>query len=153
MPASVRVAAPAVRAHGLDDAVAALRAAAAAGTPLVVLSAPGGGAALGPLAWTALAEAARQASPGAEAVFVLDCGDAEGHALRALRGGAEGVLFVGRADTGRRLAAIAAAMGRAFLAAAPAALDLAEPGARARLAAWIAAPPTGAVVENPTRLA
>ncbi len=104
-----------VRVHGLEDARAALEAAAALGVPAVLVGPPGGGA----LWLLRMAEAARAAVPGAGCVVVHDCGDRAGEALGALAAGATHVLFTGPQDVAERLAAAAADRGAVVLTALP----------------------------------
>jgi hypothetical protein len=70
-------------------------------------------------------DAAREAVPGSNAMFILDCGDDAGAAQGALRAGIEGIVFSGRTDVAERLVAIAAGQGARLLTARPEAmLDL-----------------------------
>jgi hypothetical protein len=111
--------------HSLAHAVAALTAAAEAGRPLVVLSAPDAGIYAGPGWFKALADAARETVPLASATFILDCGDDAGAAQGAVRAEIEAVVFTGRADVAERLAGIAGASGARLLTTRPpAVLDL-----------------------------
>ncbi|MDD9875890.1 MAG: hypothetical protein OXR84_00440 [Magnetovibrio sp.] len=81
--------APTVIVHDLAHADAALAAADAAGVALVIRSAPGAAAVLGPGVFNAIAEEARQRHPSARVTAVLDCGDEAGAALAAIRRGCE----------------------------------------------------------------
>ena len=74
--------------HGPDHAQAALAAAAEAGVPVVLVSAPWAAAAVGAPWFLAVVATARAAFPAVAAEAVLDCGDAPGLALAALRLGA-----------------------------------------------------------------
>jgi acyl-CoA reductase-like NAD-dependent aldehyde dehydrogenase len=120
--------APAIIVHSQAQAVAALRAAAAAATPIVLLSAPEAGVYAGPGWFAALVAAAREAVPEAQFSALLDCGDSAGAALAGLRrGGVERILFTGRADVAERLADIGRQLGIAVATERPeAALDLLE---------------------------
>ena len=109
-----------VRVHGVAEARAALTAAAALGVPVVLVGPPGGGA----LWFAHMAEAARAAVPGAEAIAVLDCADRAGDAQGALAAGARYVLFSGPAEVAERLAGIAARSGAVVLPSLAPALDL-----------------------------
>ncbi len=111
--------------HSFAHAVAALEAAVAADRAIVLLSAPGAGIHAGPGWWRALAEAAREAVPGAAFTTVLDCGDDAGAAQGAIRAGISAIVFTGRGDVTKRLAAIAEQSGAQVLTARPEpALDL-----------------------------
>ena len=116
---------PAFVVHSLTHAVAALEAAAAAGRPVTLLSAPDAGIYAGPGWWKAIADAARGAIPAAQSTTILDCGDDAGAAQGAIRAGVKMIIFTGRADVAERLVAIADAAGLRVLTERPqAALDL-----------------------------
>jgi hypothetical protein len=117
--------APVIIIHSLAHAVAALSAAAEAGRPITVASAPDAGIYAGPGWFGALIAASRDAVPAARCKSLLDCCDDAGAAQAAIRAGIEGVVFTGRADVAERLADIAARRGVRLLTARPvAALDL-----------------------------
>jgi hypothetical protein len=118
--------APAIIVHSLAHAVAALAAAAEAGRPVTLASAPGAGIYGGPGWFGALVVAAREAVPAARCAALLDCGDDSGAAQAAIRAGIEGIIFTGRADVAKRLADIAARRGSRLVGDRPVpALDLA----------------------------
>jgi hypothetical protein len=112
--------------HDLDDALAAL----APGRPVTLLSAPGAALFGGCLWWRALMREA-----GVTGLSLLDCGDAPGRALEALRLGLPGIVL--SCDPGRFATVAAIAAGAVVLPAAPAALDLGKPGAERQLSAWL----------------
>jgi fructose/tagatose bisphosphate aldolase len=122
--------------HSLEQARAALAAAAALGTAVTVESAAGAGAYAGPLWFKALIEEARREHPTVAVSAVLDCAEEAGTALAALRAGLERVRFTGPEETRRRLAEIAEARGAAVEgASSEPALDLlaaSDPEAAAR---------------------
>jgi hypothetical protein len=132
LPEAVR---PSVIVHGLADAETAL----APGVPLTLLSAPGAALYAGCGWWQALIEAARAAFPETEADDLLDCADAPGRALEALRIGLRGLVLDPLCPAFPEVARIAAACGARLLRAAPPALDLAERGAARRLPVWLRA--------------
>ena len=116
---------PTIIVHSLGHAVAALKAAAAAGRRVTLASAPGAGGYAGGGWFRGLVEAAREAVPEARFSALLDCGDEAGTVLAALRSEVEGIVFTGRADVAKRLADIARQRGARFETARPAvALDL-----------------------------
>jgi hypothetical protein len=125
---------PAVIIHGLADARDAL----ALGLPLTLLSAPGAAVYAGVGWWIALIAAAHAEHPHPAFTDILDCADSPGRAAEAIREGQRQVVLVG---TPRllleRVEALAAECGAVVLAEAPPALDLAQPGARRRLAGWL----------------
>jgi len=118
----------AVIVHGLEDAQAAL----APGLPVTLLSAPGAALFGGCLWWRALMGAA-----GVKGVSLLDCADAPGRALEALRLGLPGIVFTGEVSARDVIAKVAARTGAVVLETAPPALDMAERGAARRLLAWL----------------
>jgi hypothetical protein len=118
---------PVIVVHSLGHALAALRAAARAGRPIVLASAPDAGGYAGGGWFRELVAAARETVPDADFTAVLDCGEAAGAALAAIRAGVEGVVFTGRAEVARRLADIAQGHGVSFTTRRPAAaLDLGD---------------------------
>jgi hypothetical protein len=118
---------PVIIIHSLTQAIAALTAAARAGRPVVLASAPDAGGYVGPGWFGVLIAAAREAVPAARFSTLLDCGDNVGAALAAIRAGIEGVVFTGRPDIARRLADIAVQHGVRFEMSRPTAtLDLGE---------------------------
>ena len=118
---------PIIIVHSLDHAVAALEAAAAAGREVVIASAPAAALYAGAMWFGALVEAASAAVPAARFTALFDCGEDAGAAMAAIRTGISGIVFTGRADVARRLAAIAAQGGAILLAERPAAaLDLGD---------------------------
>ncbi len=113
--------------HGLAHATGALAAAAKAGRPIVLLSAPGAGIYGGPGWWRELVAAAQAAVPDARCTTLLDCGDDAGAAQGAIRSGVDGIVFTGRADVAARFADIAAQRGVRLVTERPQpALDLGD---------------------------
>jgi hypothetical protein len=93
--------------HSLGDARAALEAAASLGVRVTLASAPGAGIYAGPGWFKAVIEMAAAEFPGAEFSCLIDCGDAAGMVLAALRQGLPRVRFTGPAATAERLGDIA----------------------------------------------
>lgn len=140
---------PAVTVHGLAGARAALAAAGPRG--VLLLSARGAGGFAGAAWFLRLVAAAAAAHPGVAHHAALDCADAPGGALAALRAGARLVVLDGACPGFAAAASAAAEVGAALLPDRPASLDLAGLDLRrradlARLAAWLAteAPQAGA---------
>jgi hypothetical protein len=125
---------PAVIAHGLSDARAAL----APGLAVTLLSAPGAALFAGCLWWREMTAAARAEYPGTPATDILDCADASGLAMSALRSGINRLVLWPEAPGWAAVAAIAAGHGGFVLPAAPPALDLANRNAIRRLNDWLA---------------
>ncbi len=117
---------PAVVVHGLRHARMAL----APGVPVTLLSARGAAIYAGCGWWRALMDAS-----GAQ-IDILDCADAPGYAMAALRIGQRRIIL----DPGPAFAAVRAAaeaLGATVLAARPDALDLADPRAARSLHTWL----------------
>lgn len=143
---------PAVTVHGLREAEAALAAAGPAG--VLLLSAPGAAGYAGPDWFLALTAEAARRRPGVPCAALLDCADAAGVALDALRAGARQVVLDGACPAFGAVAAAAAEIGARVLPARPPALDLAGLDLRrradaARLAAWLATEPPQAPATPP----
>ena len=107
---------PQIVVHTLADAVAALEAAQAAGCAVVLASAPGAAGYAGPLWFCELAAQARTAVPQAHFTAVLDCADAPGHALAAIRAGVTAIAFTFDGPPAAALRDIARQAGVAILA-------------------------------------
>jgi hypothetical protein len=105
--------------HGLNDAVAALAWAAGDSGSATLLSAPGAALFAGCGWWRALVEQARAAHPNVSCIDVLDCADATGQALAALRIGVSRLVLWPEAPGRDAVVAIADSMGGFVLASAP----------------------------------
>ncbi|MDE2333608.1 MAG: hypothetical protein KGK10_03635 [Rhodospirillales bacterium] len=101
---------------------AAAIAAVGVGRPVTLLSPPGAAGRLGALWWWVLAEAAR-ARASAPVADLLDCADAPGHAMAALRCGCRG-LVLARGPGFARVAAAAASLGAEVLDSRPPAMTI-----------------------------
>jgi hypothetical protein len=124
---------PAIIVHGLNQARRAL----APRRPVLLLSAPGAGMYAGVGWWQALMLLARDAAPEAPFEHMLDCGDAAGRALEALRIGQTFLVLDCAGPVWADVAARACGLGATLLRTAPPALDLARPGADRDIAAWL----------------
>lgn len=124
---------PAVIVHGVADAKAAL----APGLPVTLLSAPGAAVFAGCLWWREIVAAARTEYPDTKATDVLDCADASGMAMGALRSGVCRLVLWPSAPGWDGVAAIAERQGGFVVSQAPLALDLAQRNAIRQLAAWL----------------
>ena len=112
-------------AHTLAHAVAAFSAAAESGQSIVLLSPPHAVRSLGAEGWLALIAQARSRVPAAQVQPILDCADAPGLALAALRVGAPAIRLRARPEVQRKVADIAAFHGASLIADDwPDALDL-----------------------------
>jgi hypothetical protein len=134
-------AARAIVVHDLAHGRAAFAAAAELGVPVTVMSAPGAALSLGVGYFAALIATLRREFPAVAATAVLDCGDAPGLALAALRHGVEGVRVKAPRAALARIADIAKQSGGALVTGRVAALDLAGvEDAAAACRAWLARP-------------
>ena len=124
---------PAIVVHGFGHASAAL----ACGRPVTLLSGRGAGVYGGVGWWRGLVAAARAARPGIDAPDMLDCADAPGAAMAALRRG-QAILVLDPCPAFAAVSGAAAGCGAVVLAHRPAALDLANPAAGRRIEAWLA---------------
>lgn len=124
---------PAVIVHGLADAKAAL----APGLPVALLSASGAAQFAGCLWWREIIAAARAAYADTEVTDILDCADASGAAMGALRSGVSRLVLWPDAHGWDGVAAIAKRAGGFVLPRPPPALDLAQRNATRRLHAWL----------------
>lgn len=100
--------------HNLEHAKAALTAAERLGTAVTLRSAPGAAAYLGAAVFRCIIDEAARICPGAAFTAVLDCGQAPGSALCALRHGVKGVSIDAPPEVQAKIADIAAQTG-AFL--------------------------------------
>ena len=124
---------PAVIVHGLADAKAAL----AAGLPVTLLSAPGAALFGGCLWWREIIAAACAGCPNTSVIDILNCADASGMAMGALRSEVFRLVLWPEAPGWAGVAAIAQREGGFVLPRAPEALDLAQRNAIRRLHAWL----------------
>lgn len=130
--------------HSLAHAVAALEAAERVGAAVTLLSPPDFTAYGGSGFFDAIVRRARIKVPAAKSEAVIDCGNAPGLALGALRAGAKAVCFRGRKLVREKIASIAAAHGARLLTVRPRALDLLDvTDARTACAAWLSGKPAG----------
>ncbi|HEY1412467.1 MAG TPA: hypothetical protein VGF36_10010 [Rhodopila sp.] len=124
---------PAVIVHGLADANAAL----APGLPVTLLSASGAALFAGCAWWAAIVAAARAGNPQTEAMDILDCADASGTAMGALRTGVHRLILWPEAPGWDAVAAVAGQAGGFILPEPPPALDLSQHNAIRRLHTWL----------------
>lgn len=101
--------------------------------PVLLISAPGAGLYGGCLWWQKLLEAAEF-----KGLALLDCGDAPGRAMEAIRLGVSGVVLACEPALFAAVAAFGAAQSVVVLAERPEALDLGVRGAVRQLQAWLA---------------
>ena len=119
---------PVIVVHDLDQAVGALRAAAAAGVRVTLWSAPDAASYAGLGFLGAVFEQAKEAVPEADHDAVVDCRGSAVLAHEALSRGFAGVAFTGRGAMRKTLQAIADGQNGQLMTAGPArdALDLAH---------------------------
>lgn len=119
--------------HSLADARAVL----ALACPVALLSAPAAALFAGSFWWRTLIESAHGEFPAVPFTDILDCADASGLALGALRIGQRAIVLAATAPGWDAVAAIAASLGGEVLTHRPEALDMSEPGAARRLPGWL----------------
>ena len=124
---------PAVVIHGLVHARMVL----AIGRSVTLLSAPGAALFAGCGWWRAVIERARGEYPGVPIDDILDCADAPGLALGALRIGQRQLVLSPISPGWQSVAAIAASLGGEVLSSRPPALDMAHRNAGRRLHDWL----------------
>jgi hypothetical protein len=109
----------------------------AIGRSVTLLSAPGAALFAGCGWWRAVIERARGEYPGVPIDDILDCADAPGLALGALRIGQRRLVLSPTSPGWQSVAAIAASLGSEVLTSRPPALDMAERNAARRLHKWL----------------
>ncbi len=110
--------------HGIAHARAAAAAAATLGVAVRIRSAPGA-AAYGGAGWfLEIIDIVRAEYPNARIEASLDCADAPGYAMAALRRGAEMIRFRGTKTAGEKIAQLANAHGAVLDKSRAAPLDL-----------------------------
>ncbi len=133
---------PVIIIHSFEQACAALTSAADLSKELTLLSAPDAGMQSGPAWFLSLVEQAQDAVPGAKTIEItalLDCGDAPGIVLAALRHGLTDICFTGPPEPLSKLTDIADQQGAVIVTKRPEGLDLlgvADPLAHCRQ--WLA---------------
>lgn len=124
---------PAVVVHGLADVRRVLD----LGVPATLLSAAGAALYTGCGWWRALVERARAEYTAVAIDDILDCADASGYALGALRVGQRRIVLHADAPGRSAVVAIAGSLGGEVLAVRPPALDMADRNAARRLHDWL----------------
>ncbi len=119
---------PAIIIHNFAQAQVALAAAHEANKPVALWSAPGAGCYAGAGWWRGLLDLLRQMQPDQDRyITVLDCSDAPGFVMAAIRAQVPGIYFRGLPDITQKLSEMATAQGLGLVKVRPAALDLAAP--------------------------
>jgi len=129
----------AVRVHGLGDAMRAASVAHELGVPITLFSAPHAVASMGPAWFRDMVRELERSCPDLDVEAVLDCGDAAGYALAALRSGVKLIRFSGNPSAARKIADIAGTCGARLVRRPSRILDARrEPDADAALRKWLA---------------
>ncbi len=124
--------------HGSGDALAAVAAAGELDAPLTMISAPGAAAYAGPGWFLEIVTQSRAAAPGLTIAGLLDCADHAGHAMAALRAGAEAIIFTGDDRVAAKLSAIARETSAVVIRARPSAFDPGDvPDKQAACREWL----------------
>lgn len=123
----------AVAVHSLAQALAATN----AGIPVTLISGRGAGWYAGAGWWLAMMAAARSRRT-LEFADILDCAEAPGAAMAALRLGQRLIVLDPGCPALARVAAVAAAQGGEVLTQRPPCLDLGDPAAERELQHWLA---------------
>jgi hypothetical protein len=126
---------PAVVVHGLAHARVVL----AIGHAVTLLSAPGAALFAGCGWWRAVIEHATSEHPSVPIDDILDCADAPGLALGALRIGQRRLVLSPASPGWQSVAAIAASLGGEVLTSRPPSLDMVDRAAGRRLHDWLQA--------------
>jgi hypothetical protein len=124
---------PAVVVHSLAHSRAVL----ALGRPVTLLSAHAAAVYAGAAWWLALIKRARFENPAVPLEDILDCADASGLALSALRIGQRTIILEPEAPGWSAVSAIAASLDCEVLTHRPRALDMSIPGEVRRLHDWL----------------
>lgn len=124
---------PAVVIHNLADARRVL----AFGRPVTLLSARGAALFAGSGWWRALLRRTREEHPDIRIADILDCADASGLALGALRIGQLAIVLDAAAPGWSSVASIAESLGGEVLTVRPPALDMSNPAEAWRLKDWL----------------
>jgi hypothetical protein len=126
---------PAVVVHSLAHARTVL----ALGRPVTLLSARGAALYAGAAWWLALVRRVHFENIAVPLEDILDCADASGLAMSALRIGQRIIILEPEAVGWSSVAAIAASLSCEVLTHRPCALDMSTPGEARRLANWLQA--------------
>lgn len=126
---------PAVAVHGLAQACAVV----GSGLDATLISGPGAGWYAGAAWWLAVLQAAREACGVGPVADILDCADAPGAAISALRLGQRLLVLESDCPAFERVSAMAQALGAEVLPTRPPCLDLGDSGAERRLVDWLRA--------------
>jgi len=130
----------AVRVHGLDDALRTCAVANELEVAITLMSASAAVRSMGPAWFRNIAREVEQAYPDLDFEAVLDCGDAAGYALAALRAGVETIRFSGNASASGKIREIAAMYGSRVTRKPTQILDIrGAPNAEAALRKWLGA--------------
>lgn len=131
--AAVSAGYPAIIIHGRAQADLVLR----QGAPVALISAVGAASLGGPGWWRALVENACATYPNTPCIDVLDCADAPGFAMAALRLGQRYLVLWPECPAFEAVRSAAASLGATVLGLRPPALDMADRQAMRQLAEYL----------------
>lgn len=108
------------------------------GVPIILVSAPYAAASMGPAWFRNMVRDVERAYPGLDVEAELDCGDAAGYVLAALRAGVKIIRFSGKPSAATKLEDIAGTHGARLVRRPQQILDARrEPDADAALRKWL----------------
>jgi hypothetical protein len=101
----------AIRVHGLEDALRAGSIAHELGVAITLFSGPDAVASMGPAWFRNIVRRLEHTYPDLDVEAVLDCGDAAGYALAALRSGVKIIRYSGNTSAAKKIKDIAGTYG------------------------------------------
>lgn len=101
----------AIRVHGLEDALRAGSIAHELGVAITLFSGPDAVASMGPAWFRNIVRSLEHTYPDLDVEAVLDCGDAAGYALAALRSGVKIIRYSGNTSAAKKIKDIAGTYG------------------------------------------
>lgn len=123
--------------HDLAQARVVARAAAAAGQPVVMASAPGAGGSLGPALYKEIVDQACADHPNADVIACLDCADEPGTAMNALRHGVSWISLDIGGPVRAKIEQAAESLGARVISSPADALDMAIGPTQTEIDVWL----------------
>jgi len=129
---------PVILVRDLETALAAAKAAADAGVPVMLLSEKECALTAGVGWFDAIMRAARRHAPKADAIGLIDCGSRADLVQAAFRQGIDGAVYRGSPKIAVKLASIASQAGRILRSCRPPAFDPGTANDPAAIGSWLA---------------